>query len=127
MERRPVSTVFPTGVRGVRRVGASAALAPDGISPTWTVWGGGSVDHPTWAIHASSNTPATVLHPLVSGLARAHSSGKLTSDGRLRPKSAPHPRRQHPGRPARRPRALALGCPGAHEGLGLRANVLALL
>ncbi|MGA4880693.1 DUF317 domain-containing protein [Streptomyces lydicamycinicus] len=52
---------------------ASAALTPDGFLPTWTVWGGGSVDRPTWDIHASPYTPAAVLRPLTVELTQAHS------------------------------------------------------
>ncbi|MGY4973315.1 DUF317 domain-containing protein [Streptomyces nigrescens] len=88
---------------------ASAALTPDGFLPTWTVWGGGSVDRPTWDIHASPYTPAAVLRPLTVELTQAHSPPQLDSEAPLRP------------------RARALSCPGAHEGFGLRVNASALL
>ncbi|MFF5257149.1 DUF317 domain-containing protein [Streptomyces leeuwenhoekii] len=59
---------------------ALAAQSPNDTSTTWRIWAGRDVDRPECTIHASNNTPATVLSHLTGEL--AHGFGM------------PHPRLQ---------------------------------
>ncbi len=51
---------------------AFTAQSPNSPSPTWTIWAGATIDHPTWALHASPCTPVPVISELVTEL--THSS-----------------------------------------------------
>ncbi|MCL6737714.1 MULTISPECIES: DUF317 domain-containing protein [Streptomyces] len=52
---------------------AFAAQTPHTHLDTWTLWAGPSINHPTWAIHASAYTPAGLLAHLAEEL--AHGTG----------------------------------------------------
>ncbi|WP_413100257.1 DUF317 domain-containing protein [Streptomyces sp. Inha503] len=47
---------------------ASAAQNPNSPSPTWTVWAGATIDHPTRALSASPCTPDPVIAELATEL-----------------------------------------------------------
>lgn len=49
---------------------AFAAQDPHSPLHTWTIWADTSIDHPTWAIHASAYTPASLLAHLTEELRR---------------------------------------------------------
>ncbi|MFD8351467.1 DUF317 domain-containing protein [Streptomyces coelicoflavus] len=83
---------------------AFAAQNPSGL-PTWTLWAGASINHPTWAIHASAYTPAPLLARLTEDL--AHGTGSRTPQSPTRPPSpakspglptalSPHPSGRRP-------------------------------
>ncbi|MBN3933033.1 DUF317 domain-containing protein [Streptomyces verrucosisporus] len=52
---------------------AFAAQNPNTTLATWTLWAGPGIDRPTWAIHASPCTPASLLAHLTEDL--AHGTG----------------------------------------------------
>ncbi|MFP8959229.1 DUF317 domain-containing protein [Streptomyces nanhaiensis] len=74
---------------------AFAAQNPHTTLATWTLWAGPGIDHPTWAIHASPCTPASLLAHLCEDL--AHGTGTRRS----KPAS-----RQAPGPTAKPPQAV---------------------
>lgn len=57
-------------VAGVRFDAFAAQARTGRNSRTWTLWGGGTTDHPVWALHLSPQAPADVLHELVLELAQ---------------------------------------------------------
>ncbi|MFH8706548.1 DUF317 domain-containing protein [Streptomyces rubrogriseus] len=67
---------------------AFAAQAPHTPLDTWTIWAGPSIDHPTWAIHASAYTPAALLVGLTEEL--AHGSGTCRTVSRTTVPSQQH-------------------------------------
>ncbi|MDX3521978.1 DUF317 domain-containing protein [Streptomyces scabiei] len=64
---------------------AFAAQTPHTQLDTWILWSGPSINHPTWAIHASAYTPAGLLAHLAEEL--AHGTGTRQTYSR---QAAPH-------------------------------------
>ncbi|MFF4822677.1 DUF317 domain-containing protein [Streptomyces sp. NPDC001212] len=61
---------------------AFAAQSPRTTLATWTLWAGPSIDHPSWAIHASPYTPAPTIARLTEEL--AHGTGTRQPQPRAR-------------------------------------------
>ncbi|WP_344575222.1 DUF317 domain-containing protein [Streptomyces lunalinharesii] len=59
----------PNGDAGIQ-FDAFAAQRPNGALPTWLLWAGPAIDHPTWEIAASTHTPSTLLADLAETLAQ---------------------------------------------------------
>ncbi|MFF9001605.1 DUF317 domain-containing protein [Streptomyces achromogenes] len=70
---------------------AFAAQNPGHYLPTWTLWAGHNPDHPTWAIHASTYTPAALL---------SHLTGELADGIGIRQPRPPRAKKTHHYAPA---------------------------
>ncbi|MFE9141909.1 DUF317 domain-containing protein [Streptomyces tubercidicus] len=77
-----------------------AAQQPDSTLAAWPLWAGPSIDQPTWALHASSRAPASMIASLATEL--AHGSG-------TRRPLHPGARRQPPQRTTTLPAAAPTG------------------
>ncbi|WP_268748745.1 DUF317 domain-containing protein [Streptomyces noursei] len=58
---------------------AFAAQRPNGVLPTWLLWAGPTIDHPTWEIAASTRTPSTLLANLAETLTHGAVARQTTS------------------------------------------------
>ncbi|MGW8697611.1 DUF317 domain-containing protein [Streptomyces eurythermus] len=75
---------------------AFAAQNPGHYLPTWTLWAGQNPDRPTWAIHASTYTPAALL---------SHLTGELAEGIGIRQTRPPQAKKAHYCTPALPPEA----------------------
>ncbi|WP_215449415.1 DUF317 domain-containing protein [Streptomyces sp. ATCC 21386] len=83
---------------------AFAAQKRNSPLPTWTVWGGGAVHQPTWALHFSPYTPAAVLQDLTFELAEGQGRRQVPAATTSRPAMLTTPA-QAPASPGRAPAA----------------------
>ncbi|MCE4941929.1 DUF317 domain-containing protein [Streptomyces sp. VTCC 41912] len=67
VEGRWMHWTAPNGEAGIQ-FDAFAAQRTNGVLPTWLLWAGPTIDHPTWEIAASTRTPSTLLANLAETL-----------------------------------------------------------
>lgn len=87
---------------------AFAAERPDGLLPAWTIWGGGTVHQPTWALGFSAHASAAVLGDLTFEMANG-----LVQRSTATPPRRPH-LTTHTQAPAPRPTSTP-SAPGRHR------------
>ncbi|MGW1604503.1 DUF317 domain-containing protein [Streptomyces eurythermus] len=73
---------------------AFAAQNPGHYLPTWTLWAGQNPNRPTWAIHASTYTPAALLShitgELAEGIGTRQPTKRVTHSAPAPPPRSPH-------------------------------------
>ncbi|MFE9905014.1 DUF317 domain-containing protein [Streptomyces achromogenes] len=74
---------------------AFAAQNPGHYLPTWTLWAGQNPNRPTWAIHASTYTPAALLShltgELAEGIGTRQPTKRVPQSAPALPPQTPHP------------------------------------
>lgn len=82
VDGRRITWGAPNGAAAGVQFDAFAAQARGGTLPAWVIWGGNTVDHPTWSLYASTRTPADVLEALTFELSQGQGHRLPTADRR---------------------------------------------
>ncbi|WP_446038094.1 DUF317 domain-containing protein [Streptomyces sp. SID1121] len=89
---RRISWGPPNGEAAGVEFDAFAAQSRGNSIPTWVIWGGNTVDRPTWALHASAHTPAVILEALTFTLDQVQAHRRIpAAPGQKTPLSTPAP------------------------------------